>query len=48
MVKPELTKNDILVDDRPDTIVRWDGAGGTAILYQSANQVINDLKKLGL
>ena len=48
MVKPELTKNDILVDDRPDTIARWAGAGGTAILYQSANQVINDLKKLGL
>ena len=48
MVKPELTKNDILIDDRADTIGRWDGAGGTAILYQSANQVINDLKKLGL
>ena len=48
MVKPELTKNDILVDDRPDTIARWDGAGGTAILFQSAGQVINDLKKLGL
>ena len=48
MVKPELTKNDILVDDRPDTIARWDGAGGTAILYQSADQVINDLKSLGL
>ena len=45
MVKPELTKNDILVDDRADTIGRWAGAGGTAILYQSANQVINDLKK---
>ena len=48
MVKPELTKNDILIDDRADTIGRWDGAGGTAILYQSADQVINDLKKLGL
>ena len=48
MVKPELTKNDILIDDRADTIGRWAGAGGTAILYQSANQVINDLKKLGL
>ena len=48
MVKPELTKNDILIDDRADTIARWDGAGGTAILYQSADQVINDLKKLGL
>ena len=48
MVKPELTKNDILIDDRADTIGRWAGAGGTAILYQSADQVINDLKKLGL
>jgi len=48
MVKPNLTKNDILVDDRPDTIARWDGAGGTAVLYQSAGQVINDLKRLGL
>ena len=47
-VKPELTKNDILIDDRTDTIGRWDGAGGTAILFQSADQVINDLKKLGL
>ena len=47
-VKPELTKNDILIDDRADTIGRWDGAGGTAILFQSADQVINDLKKLGL
>jgi len=48
MVKSELTKNDILIDDRADTIGRWVGAGGTGILYQSANQVINDLKNLGL
>ena len=48
MVKPNLTKNDILVDDRADTIGRWVGAGGTGILYQSADQVINDLKNLGL
>ena len=47
-VKPSLTKSDILVDDRDDTIQRWNAAGGTGILYTSANQVINDLKKLGL
>ena len=48
MVKPELNVNDILIDDRADTIGRWIGAGGTGILYQSADQVINDLKKIGL
>ena len=47
-VKPNLTKFDILIDDKASTIDRWNGAGGTAILYQSADQVINDLKKLGL
>ena len=26
----------------------WNAAGGTAILYKNADQVINDLKKLGL
>ena len=48
MVKPKLNVNDILIDDRADTIGRWIGAGGTGILYQSADQVINDLKKIGL
>ena len=47
-IKPSLSKSDILVDDRADTIQRWNSAGGTGILYKSANQVINDLKKLGL
>ena len=47
-VKPDLTKFDILIDDKASTIDRWNGAGGTAILYQNADQVINDLKKLGL
>jgi len=47
-IKPTLTKSDILVDDRDDTIQRWNAAGGTGILYTSADQVINDLKKLGL
>ena len=47
-VKPNLTKFDILIDDKGSTIDSWNAAGGTAILYQNAGQVINDLKKLGL
>jgi len=47
-VKPNLTKFDILIDDKGSTIDNWNAAGGTAILYQNADQVINDLKKLGL
>ena len=47
-VKPNLTKFDILIDDKGSTIDRWNAAGGTAILYQNADQVINDLKELGL
>ena len=47
-VKSNLSKYDILIDDKASTINNWDNAGGTAILYQSADQVINDLKKLGL
>jgi phosphopantetheine adenylyltransferase len=48
LVKPELSQFDILVDDRADTIDRWNAAGGTGILYTSAGQTINTLKKLGL
>ena len=47
-VKPNLTKFDILIDDKGSSIDNWNAAGGTAILYQNAGQVINDLKKLGL
>ena len=47
-VKPELTKTDILIDDREDTIGRWNAAGGTGIVYKNVGQVLNDLKKLGL
>ena len=47
-VKSDLQTTDILIDDREDTISRWNEAGGTGIHYKSANQVINDLKKLGL
>jgi hypothetical protein len=48
LVKPELSQYDILVDDRKDTINRWNEAGGTGIFYQNINQVLSDLKKLGL
>ena len=47
-VKPNLTKFDILIDDKGSTIDNWNAAGGTGIFYQNADQVINDLKKLGL
>ena len=47
-VKPELSQTDILIDDREDTIGRWNAAGGTGIVYKSIDQVLNDLKKLGI
>jgi hypothetical protein len=47
-VKPNLNNFDILIDDRQSTIDNWNNAGGNGILYQSASQVIADLKKLGL
>ena len=47
-VKSDLQTTDILIDDREDTISRWNKAGGTGIHYKTASQVINDLKKLGL
>ena len=48
LVKPQLSQTDILIDDREDTIERWNAAGGTGIVYKSIGQVLNDLKKLGL
>ena len=47
-VKSDLTKFDILIDDKGSTIDNWNAAGGTGIFYKNADQVINDLKKLGL
>ena len=46
LVKPKLTEFDILIDDRQDTIDRWNRAGGTGILHTSANNTITQLKKL--
>jgi hypothetical protein len=48
LVKPQLSKTDILIDDREDTIGRWNAAGGTGIVYKNISQVLNDLGKLGL
>ena len=48
LVKPQLAKTDILIDDREDTIGRWNVAGGTGIVYKNIGQVLSDLKKLGL
>ena len=47
-IKNNLSQSDILIDDRMDTIERWNNAGGTGIHYESASQVLSDLKKLGL
>jgi hypothetical protein len=41
-------KNRILIDDRPDTIDRWNAAGGIGILHTSAANTIQQLQKLGL
>lgn len=45
LVKPELQKTDILVDDRESTIDNWNAAGGTGILYKTPSQALSDLKK---
>jgi 5'(3')-deoxyribonucleotidase len=38
-------KNRILIDDREDTINRWNEAGGIGILHTSATNTIDQLKK---
>jgi len=40
--------NAILIDDREDTIASWNAQGGIGILFKSTDQVINELKELGL
>ena len=47
-VKSNLTSNDILIDDREDTIARWNAAGGTGVHHTSASSTINKLKELGI
>ena len=46
LVKPKLTEFDILIDDRQDTIDRWNSAGGTGILHTSADNTITQLEKI--
>ncbi|NNE31893.1 MAG: hypothetical protein HKN40_05935 [Winogradskyella sp.] len=41
-------KSNILIDDRADNIQQWKDAGGIGILYQSAEQAMKELDKLGL
>ena len=48
LIKPQLSEKDILIDDREDTIDRWNAAGGTGIHYRNISQVLSDLSKLGL
>lgn len=36
----------ILIDDLPDNIERWNAAGGIGILYKDVNQAINELKEI--
>ena len=48
LVKPQLAKTDILIDDREDNIQQWRDAGGIGILYKSVEQVNAELDKLGL
>jgi 5'(3')-deoxyribonucleotidase len=47
-IKSILTKSDILIDDRASTIDNWNSAGGTGILYTSAEDAIAQLKQIGL
>jgi hypothetical protein len=42
------TPNRILIDDRADTIERWNKNGGIGILHTSTANTIEQLKKLGL
>jgi len=46
LIKPKLSEFDILIDDRQDTIDRWNSAGGTGILHTSADNTITQLEKL--
>ena len=41
-------KQDILIDDTPKQIKRWEDAGGTGILHVNAKDTIKQLKKLGV
>ena len=40
--------NQILIDDREDTIMSWKSKNGIGILYKNTDQAISELKQLGL
>lgn len=39
-------KNDILIDDRPKYVEKFEAAGGTAILYKNSDQATAELSRL--
>lgn len=41
------TRQDILIDDLPANIARWEQMGGTGILHTSAEETIKKLQELG-
>ena len=45
-VNPKNPKNSVLIDDRIKNIDKWNGVGGTGILYTSAWNTIEKLKLL--
>mgnify|MGYP005992749849 CR=1 FL=1 len=47
-IKLNLTKSDILIDDKATTIDNWNNSGGTGILYTSTKNTIKQLKQIGL
>lgn len=47
-IKSNLTKSDILIDDKASTIDNWNSSGGTGILHTSTEDTIKQLKQLGL
>lgn len=45
--KQEYVKDkDILIDDREDTCIRWEKAGGISILHKDSEQTIQKLKEI--
>ena len=47
--KVEYAKGNILIDDFPDNIVRWESAGGIGILFSGKkDDVLDRLKELGI
>jgi 5'(3')-deoxyribonucleotidase len=41
-----ISKGDILIDDRPWNIKKWQKAGGSVVLFRNAAQAISDFKEI--